>query len=696
MFTDFKSAMQSLLIELDVSANIRVFGHRWIEEHDTMSFDDCLTFLDRLDIPFEIHFVNKQITKREALIGLLVNDTECVMYRNENGTLVEAGKDANAIDKNTLSKVNLAVIVTDSPRERPDPDWLSNRLDRYKPILPRLLFLSFIANLFALSIPFITMAVYDHVIGGGASHELPGIAIGALLLFAMMLSMKVLRSQLLVTMGNRISRELSDALFNRTLRSAPEVIERTPLSAMFNRVNLGDRVKSLLQGPLGGALFDLPFLLMFLTAIGILGGWLVIVPILTITIYLFLAHRSQLRATRVPAHTTVAGANRQTMNDELAGRFGFMVASNLIENWSHRFNQASTYASKNAFTMASLQAKYTSAYYFLSIGANLAVIALGIGLIFEGMMSAGGLIATMMLISRVTGPVNMLASSASRFPSARQAKAQINQQHNQKVEGSFSYNHVPLPVEAPSIELDQLTVRYPNQMRPAVSGATLSIEPGQVVAVTGAMGSGKSTFIEAIGGIVSIQNGLAKINGINLNQYDKQLYRHWVGYRSDRPQLLLTRIRDFISDGRIIPDDVMEQSIATAGGDSWLRSLPEGLDTQIVDNSGGALSDTLVDFQGSVLVHAKLLAYKYPLYLLDTPTLNALETEIFMNFLRERRGQSTIIFTTHDKELVQLCDQVVVMDKGAVAYAGAVPDESNESSETSQDNPLPNSSETDS
>ena len=684
-----KDGLTEALIHLDVDANVRNFAHRWLNEFDHISLDDTLNFLDRIDAHFEIHTANSSLTKKECLTGILIYADECIVYRMVDGhmltrvenELLEGDEtlepiiDEVELDQKIVRQAELAILVTKPPREQADPDWLGTRLHRYRPIIPSLLVLSFIANVFALSIPFITMAVYDHVIGGGARAELPGIAIGALLLFSMMLSMKVLRSQLLTTIGHRVSREVSEAMFNRILRSPTDKIKRSPLSQLFNRINLGDRVKALFQGTLGGALLDLPFVLMFLIAIAVLGGWLVIIPLISIGLYVTLAMRSQRTANQVTTHTTVGGATRQMLIDELAHKVQFMKASNLLDNWSSRFNKASSLASRNAFNMAVHQARYTSAYYFISIGSNLAVIALGVGLIFEGLMSPGGLIATMMLISRVTSPVNMLSSSASRFPSAKTAKQSINHIMSQHVEGSYSYQHVPLPSEAPSIELDQLTVRYPNQMRPAVSGVSLKIAPGEVVAITGHMGSGKTSLLEAIAGLIPTQNGFVKVDGVNLSQYDPQLYRHWFGYRGEQPEMILTSVRDFVKDGRPVDDSRIINSIVEVGGEQWLRNLPHGLDTSLESYHSDCVVDHMIDFEGRILSHAKLLAFDFPLYLLDTPTLNRKEKEVFETFINTHRGSSTIVFTSHDKDIIKQCDQVIILQNGQAVYAGPIPDE---------------------
>lgn len=133
------------------------------------------------------------------------------------------------------------------------------------------------------------MSIYDHVIGGDAAHELTGIAIGATLLFALLWLLRVIRSQTLATVANRISREISDALVKKLLTESYQVSKNTTQQTQVNQLNFSQRIAGVLSGPLGNTLFDIPFVLVFLIAIGALGGWLVMVPIISLGLYYLVA-----------------------------------------------------------------------------------------------------------------------------------------------------------------------------------------------------------------------------------------------------------------------------------------------------------------------------------------------------------------------------------------------------------------------
>ncbi|GAD79880.1 ABC transporter transmembrane domain-containing protein [Vibrio ezurae] len=672
MNQSYTDSVLNVLSIIKVESGVQNFANEWIQSYPIHDADDIFSLLDRLMIPYSVHPVNSRLKSIDHLAAIQVSSNSCVACHYDLDGYVEYQEGEFVAKDNPFAISDIAILIHGQPQERNEVDWLSSKLSDFKPLIPKLLLVSFIANLFALSIPFITMSVYDHVIGGDAGHEVIGISVGAILLFSMMLLLKVIRSQLLTTISNRISREVSEAVLRKILISQLSLTRMAGSATLMSRITTAESLKSVAQGPLGGALFDLPFVIIFIIAIGVLGGWLVIVPIVTLALYWVLAKRSQKQQMLLSNQVTVSGTSRFSLLYELNGKLNYLRSSAILPHWMARFEKANTLASKNSFSHLSHQAKYTSIYYAISLLSTLAVIGLGIDLIFAHVLTAGGLIATMMLISRVTSPAQMLANSYSRLHHIEQAKRQINQSINHKAEGDFSYQHQHLNNEAPSIELELVTLRFANQLKPALSSVSFKAEPGQVISITGPMASGKTSLLEVISGLIPAQNGVIKLNGINLTQYDPQLLRQWFGYYSDKPEMVPMTVQDFISDGHELEVENIEAVLEQIGALGWVNSLPDGLQTHL--NQVESMSHPFSNYEAMMLTQAKLLCNHYPLILLDNPVTSKRNKQKFMQWLEKNRGQSTIIFTSHDTDLIKLSDQVVVLNGGNVSYAGPIPD----------------------
>ncbi|MEZ9851729.1 ATP-binding cassette domain-containing protein [Vibrio breoganii] len=673
MSESYADSVHNVLSVIGVESGVQNFANEWIQSNPINSAGDVFDLLDRLIIPYSVHPASGKLSAIEHLVAIQISTDSSVTCRYDLKGYLEYQDGELVPAQASQSVADIVILIHGQPQEKPEVDWLSNKLDSFKPIIPRLLLISFIANLFALSIPFITMAVYDHVIGGDAGHEVFGIAVGAILLFAMMLLLKVVRSQLLTTVANRISREVSESVMRKLLFGQLGINRMAGTSTLMNRITTAESLKSIVQGPLGGALFDLPFVIIFIIAIGVLGGWLVIVPIIALLLYFALAQRSYRRQKLLNNQLTVSGTSRFSLLYELNSKLNFLRTSHILPFWMDRFEKANTLASKNSFDHLAHQGKYTSIYYAIGLLSTLAVVGLGIDLIFNQALTPGGLIATMMLISRVTSPAQMLANSYPRIGQVAQAKQQINQSVSFRVEGDYSYQHHHLDQEAPSIDLELVTLRFANQLKPALSGVSFSVESGQVIAITGPMGSGKSTLLEVIAGLLPAQSGVIKLNGNNLSQYDPQLLRKWLGYYSDQPEMVPMTVFNFIADGRDVSYEDVEAVLNKLGALNWVNSLPDGMDTHL--NQVESLSHPLSNYEATMLTQAKLLCHQYPLVLLDNPVSSKKNKQRFIQWLDENRGTSTIIFTSHDAELIKLADQVVVLDSGNVGYAGPIPDE---------------------
>ena len=661
-----------VLAKLELNANIQYFAKQWSEENGLHNLEDLLALFDRIQLPYVLVPDLKQTDKSKYKWVLAVeSETEISLGRCESGEF-EAQE-----DQQSTTSAQFYVQIENAPLEKPQMDWVGERLHAFRPLIPKLFLISFVSNLFALSIPFITMSIYDHVIGGDAGHELQGIAIGAALLFFMMGLLRIMRSKVFTIVSNRLSREISQAIVLKLLNNNYSVNQQNTTTSQYSQTQLAERLSGVLSGPLGNALFDLPFVLLFILAMGILGGYIVAVPILALLLYVVIVMRYIKVSSKRVMQSTVAGTNRQNMLNELTSKLGFMRSSGILNYWMKRFEKANHLAAKAGFAQTVIQSRYTSIYYLINVGATLAVMGLGIDLIFENVMTAGGLIAAMMLISKVTGPAQMLANSAMRLQSFQQSKLQLNRIMIQPSERSFTYQHHPLKNQAPSLVLDQLTLRYPKQPKPALSGISFEVLPGEVVAIVGPSGCGKTTLMEVISGLVAPQNGLVQLNAVNLTQYDPQLYRHWCFIRSAQPELMMLSLREWLSDGREISDQFMIDAINEVNGAPWFNSLTEGLDSNMSAMQADSMFELLTSFSAQILINAKALVHEYPLYLLDNPVPDnhPQSKQVFADFIDKKRGVATTIYTSHDPEIIKLADKVVVLEEGAVVYAGPMEQE---------------------
>jgi ABC-type multidrug transport system fused ATPase/permease subunit len=214
------------------------------------------------------------------------------------------------------------------------------------------------------------------------------------------------------------------------------------------------------------------------------------------------------------------------------------------------------------------------------------------------------------------------------------------------------------------IVVEGLTVTYPERELPALDGISLTIDPGDVVAITGPSGCGKSTLVAVLLGFVAGPEGSVRVGGVDLSTLDPDAWREQVSWMPQRPHLFAGSIAENIRLGRRDATDAQLAAAASqAGLDDVLAARPEGLFTHLGDRGAGL---SVGERQRVALARAFLR--DAPVLLLDEPTANldgATEAEVLAALRRLVRGRTAVI-VAHRPALVRLADRVIELGREAV------------------------------
>ncbi len=495
--------------------------------------------------------------------------------------------------------------------------------------------ISLAANLVALCVPFLIMVVYDRMIGGAAPEMLPGLATGAALVLAALLLLRVARGRLLAAAHARFGDALQARVARRLARAPLAVAGRFQPHAALARLTEAWRPVDPLSHALSTAVFDAPFVLLGLLAVALIGGWIVLVPLLYLPL---LAGLALLLARRTRLGLQVAGevaTEREAMLAELADKAVALREAGLSQAWLARFGEVQRRMAGVAMQAASRAAFTQAAGHVFGSGLALATLAVGVGLVLEGAMTAGGLIASMLLIWRINAPVQALFFSLARLrqmPAQRARLEAVLKLPTEADQPARLHRAGSIPVE---LRFDRVSYTHPGSGSPAVMGLTLRIAPGEVVAVTGPTGSGKSTLLQLAAGLVAPQAGAVLMGGENLAHVDPDELRLCaVAYVPRAPH----RFRL----GR-------EENLRLAA--PWRREV--------------ASAEPDLGLARARLKDAWLT-------LIDTPLRGAQDPgrPAFEAFLAAQRGRGSVIFATADPALALLADRVIVLDRGQAVYAG--------------------------
>lgn len=570
----------------------------------------------------------------------------------------------------------LVVDTADAAIRQPDPtvSWTPN----LRRVTRRAFLLSFFINLLALSVPIFSMEIYDRVIGGNAPEVLPWFGLGTALAITFMLLLRRQRSRLLSGAYARIGYHLSLAVLDRMLRLPLLVAGKLRRASLASRASELERMRARLSTANIAAVFDAPFILLSLLALVFVGGWLALIPIVYLLLF---AAIGKWVSNYVLASSRLAGpaiAEREAMLADLAENAPALLSTGAAEGWMHRFLEVSASAVRGGYVQGTRQGLAQATAYVLSTGAALATLVGGLELVLAGVMTPGGLIASMLLIWRITAPAQALFLAIGRLRQADSAKAQVERFFSSPYEGSDATKQTRVRLQLPSLAFERVTYRYNADQEPALAGITFRLEPGELLAVTGPNGAGKTTLLRMAAGLLEPQGGLVTIDDRNIRQFDPDDLRLVLGYHPEHPCTFNGTLADNLLAG--VPaatDTEMSAVVAHAWPAELGAHLSDGLATRLpLPASAGRAEE-----DDHRLGLARLLLRPSPLYLIADPVESAgpeapqqVKDAVaqLQRFLQAMRGKSTIVLVTQNPALIAMANKALVLEKGQLLHFGPV------------------------
>jgi subfamily B ATP-binding cassette protein MsbA len=320
--------------------------------------------------------------------------------------------------------------------------------------------------------------------------------------------------------------------------------------------------------------------------------------------------------------------------------------------------------------MKSIQVSSLAASHMEVIGVVgvAAIIWYGGYLVIHEVMTPGAFFSFLTAMFMAYTPIRRLSGANNTIQQALSAAERVFEVMDLQTEQALDKGRKELPPVSRSLEFRSVTFRYEGSDRPALTGVTLTVEAGTVLALVGSSGSGKTTLVSLVPRFYDPTEGAVLIDGQDIREYTLTSLRRQIGIVSQETVLFDESVRNNIAYGRAgATDDEVIEAAKQAYAHDFIQRLPEGYETLIGENgvklSGG---------ERQRLAIARAILRDPPILILDeaTSSLDSESERIVQLALANLMRHRTTLVIAHRLSTVQSADRIVVMAHGRVVETG--------------------------
>ncbi|SFP83205.1 type I secretion system permease/ATPase [Pseudomonas borbori] len=545
--------------------------------------------------------------------------------------------------------------------------WFRDTLKLSRWLYTDAMLASLLVNVLGLMVPLFVMQTYDRVVPNQATATLWVLAIGLFIGTSFELLLRVLRANLLDSAGKKTDVVLSATLFERITGMAMKARPAT-VGGFAQNIHDFQGLREFLTAVTLTSLIDLPFALLMIVVIGLLGGPLIAIPLLAFPLTAIFALIIQGRLRDTVQRSLALGAERQALLIETLGGLETLKACGAESERQHQWETthgALTRLDTHARFLSSLA---TNGTLFLQQCAGMAIIIAGVYAIIAGEMSVGALIACYMLNSRVLAPLGQVAGLITRYQQARLTMKSTDALMGLPQERQTKQRPLERTRLKGALDVRQVSFSYPGQDNPALAKVSLHLNAGERVGIIGRSGSGKSTLARLLMGFYGPDEGQVLLDGLDLRQLDVADLRQQIGYVAHDLPLLAGSLRDNLTLGaRYVSDARMLEVAELTGVSELARQHPQGFDRPV-----GERGQQLSGGQRQAVLLARALLLDPQILLFDEPTsaMDNTSEEVLRSRLHTWTQGKTLVLITHRSSMLSLVDRLVVLDNGHIVADG--------------------------
>ena len=548
-------------------------------------------------------------------------------------------------------------------------NWLGKLLLRFKNHLLMAFALTAISTLLSLTAPFFVRTIFDRVLPTGDTRMAAFMVIGVAIAVAADAIIRNLKGQVMAYIAGRCEYVLGSSIFQRIVTLPTSLIESASVGQQLVRIKNLESLREFFLGPISVLAFEMPATAILIATIGIINPWVLVIILFSVVAFSLLgmiARRT--REGTVVAASRFASARWEFLNETLTNMRSIRSV-NAGTIWMARFRELSAKFVLAEFRDFKVQARTDVISQVLGATTGLLALALSAYLTITGEITSGTMLATMMILWRITGPMQNIFIASNSLVQIDANVRQVENLMRLTGETDTGVTQSLRPDTQGLLSFNRVSFRYNKESDPALLGVSFTAEPGEMLVISGPDGAGKSTLLTLIDRIYTPQAGTIRLDHVDTRQLTVTDLRSKTSYMPQQCRLFYgTAAQNLRLAHPTATDEELEWAINMAGLDQDIDNLPEGLNTRISSNRSGQLP---YGFRQRLSL-ARTILKPAPVILLDEPGtgMDAIGEAALLRCIQWWRGRSTLIMASNRPGHMRLANKVIFMRHASVVANG--------------------------